>query len=51
MYLGFVGLYLGLALWFGVFWALILLSAVIAVVQYYVIAREEQYWKIWRRAS
>ena len=43
MYLGVAGLYLGLALWFGVFWALILLPAVIAVVQYYVIAREEQY--------
>jgi len=43
MYLGLVGLYLGLALWFGVFWALILLPAVIAVVQHSVIAREEQY--------
>ena len=43
MYFGLVCLYLGLALWFGVFWALILLPAVIAVIQYYVIAREEQY--------
>jgi protein-S-isoprenylcysteine O-methyltransferase Ste14 len=43
MYLGFVCLYLGLALWFGLFWAVILLAAVIAVIQYYVIVREEQY--------
>ena len=43
MYLGLVCLYLGLALWFGMFWSLILLPAVIALVQHYVIAREEQY--------
>jgi len=43
MYFGLVCLYLGLALWFGMFWALILLPAVIALVQHYVIAREEQY--------
>jgi protein-S-isoprenylcysteine O-methyltransferase Ste14 len=43
MYVGFVCLYLGFALWFSSFWALILLPVVIAVVQYYVIAREEQY--------
>ncbi len=43
MYFGMVCLYLGLALWFGIFWALILLPAVVASVQYYVIAREEQY--------
>ena len=43
VYVGFVCLYLGLALWLGIFWAIILLPAVIAVVQYYVIAREEQY--------
>jgi protein-S-isoprenylcysteine O-methyltransferase Ste14 len=43
MYLGLACLYVGLAFWFGVFWALILLPAVIAVVQYYVIAREEKY--------
>jgi protein-S-isoprenylcysteine O-methyltransferase Ste14 len=43
MYLGLVCLYLGLALWFGVFWPLILLPAVMALVQHYVIAREEQY--------
>ena len=43
MYFGLVCLYLGLALWFGVFWAVILLPAVIVLVQHYVIAREEQY--------
>jgi protein-S-isoprenylcysteine O-methyltransferase Ste14 len=43
MYLGFICLYLGLAVWLGVFWALILLPAVIAVIQCYVIVREEQY--------
>ena len=43
MYFGLVCLYLGLALWLGVFWAVILLPAVIALVQHYVIAREEQY--------
>lgn len=43
MYFGLVCLYLGLALWFGIFWAVILLPAVIALVQHYVIAREEQY--------
>ena len=43
MYFGLVCLYLGLALWFGIFWALILLPAVIALVQHYVVAREEQY--------
>jgi len=43
MYFGLICLYLGLALWFGIFWALILLPAVIAAVQYYVIGREEQY--------
>jgi protein-S-isoprenylcysteine O-methyltransferase Ste14 len=43
MYFGLICLYLGLALWFGVFWALILLPAVIAAMQYYVISREEQY--------
>jgi protein-S-isoprenylcysteine O-methyltransferase Ste14 len=43
MYLGLACLYLGLALWLGIFWALILLPAVIALVQHYVIAREEQY--------
>jgi protein-S-isoprenylcysteine O-methyltransferase Ste14 len=43
MYFGLVCLYLGLALWFGMFWAVILLLAVIALVQHYIIAREEQY--------
>jgi protein-S-isoprenylcysteine O-methyltransferase Ste14 len=43
MYVGFVCLYLGFALWFSSFWALILLPVVIAVVQSYVIAREERY--------
>ena len=43
MYLGLVWLYLGLALWFGMVWALILLPAVIVLVQRYVIAREEEY--------
>ena len=43
MYFGLVCLYLGLALWFDVFWAVILLPAVIVLVQHYVIVREEQY--------
>jgi protein-S-isoprenylcysteine O-methyltransferase Ste14 len=43
MYLGLVCLYVGLALWFGIFWALILLPAVMALIQQYVIIREEQY--------
>jgi protein-S-isoprenylcysteine O-methyltransferase Ste14 len=43
MYLALAFLYVGLALWFLVFWALVLLPAVIAVVQYFVIAREEKY--------
>ena len=43
MYLGLVCLYAGLALWFGVFWALILLPAVMALIRRYVIIREEQY--------
>jgi len=43
MYFGLVCLYLGLALWLGVFWAVMLLPAVIALIQHYVIAREEQY--------
>lgn len=43
MYLGLVCLYLGLALWFGVFWALILLPAVMVLIHRYVIICEEQY--------
>ena len=38
MYLG-----LGLALWFGVFWALILLPGVMVLIHRYVIICEEQY--------
>ena len=43
MYLGFIVLYAGLALWFSAVWALLLLPGVIAGIQYHVIAREEQY--------
>jgi protein-S-isoprenylcysteine O-methyltransferase Ste14 len=43
MYFGLVCLYGGLALWFGVFWALILLPGVVVLIQQYVIIREEQY--------
>jgi len=43
MYLGLVCVYLGIALWFGIFWALILLPAVMALIRRYVIIREEQY--------
>ncbi len=43
MYLGFAFLYLGLASLFALFWGLILLPVMIAVIQSYVIAREEQY--------
>lgn len=43
MYLGLACLYVGLALWFAIFWAVILFPIVIVVVQYYVIAREERY--------
>jgi protein-S-isoprenylcysteine O-methyltransferase Ste14 len=43
MYFGLVCLYLGLALWFGMLRPLILVPVVIALVQRYVIAREEQY--------
>lgn len=43
MYVSLACLYLALALWFNIFWALILLPIVIVVVRYYVIAREERY--------
>jgi protein-S-isoprenylcysteine O-methyltransferase Ste14 len=43
MYFGLVCLYGGLALWLSVFWALILLSGVVVLIQQYVIIREEQY--------
>jgi protein-S-isoprenylcysteine O-methyltransferase Ste14 len=36
-------LYVGLALWFDVFWALVLLPVVIVVVSYYTISSEERY--------
>ena len=45
MYLALAFLYVGLALWFLVFWVLVLLPAVIAVVHYFVITREEKYWE------
>jgi protein-S-isoprenylcysteine O-methyltransferase Ste14 len=43
MYVGMVYLYLAFALWFNVFWAVILLPVVIGVVHSYVIGREERY--------
>ena len=43
MYLGLVCVYVGLTLWTGVFWALILLPAIMVLIQQYVIIREEQY--------
>jgi protein-S-isoprenylcysteine O-methyltransferase Ste14 len=43
MYLGLVFLYLAVALWFDVAWALILLPIVVVVVQLAVIRREEAY--------
>lgn len=43
MYLGFTGLYLGLALWFGGYWPLLLLPLVLVVMVHGVIRREEAY--------
>jgi protein-S-isoprenylcysteine O-methyltransferase Ste14 len=43
MYLALTCLYLGLALWFMVFWALVLLPPIIGAVQHYVIRPEEHY--------
>ncbi len=43
MYLGLVFLYIAVALWFDVVWALILLPVVVIVIQTAVIAREERY--------
>ena len=43
MYVSLALLYAGLALWFDVFWALVLLPAAIAIIRYYVIAGEERY--------
>lgn len=43
MYLGLSVLYLGIALWMGGLWPLVLLPVVIAVLQRQVIVREEQF--------
>ncbi len=43
MYVGFTVLYLGMAFLFAGLWGLILLPVLIAIIQSYVIAREEQY--------
>jgi protein-S-isoprenylcysteine O-methyltransferase Ste14 len=43
MYVGLTFLYGGLAFQFAVFWALVLLPLLIAVIRYYVIAKEEGY--------
>jgi protein-S-isoprenylcysteine O-methyltransferase Ste14 len=43
MYVGLIFLYVGLAIWFAVFWAMALLPLCIAVIRYYVIAKEERY--------
>lgn len=43
MYASLALLYAGLSLWYDVFWALVLLPAVIATVRFYVIAGEERY--------
>ena len=43
MYVSVTFMYTGLALWFAVFWALLLLPIVIVAVRYYVIAGEERY--------
>lgn len=43
MYLSLVCLYSGLAIFFGNWWTLILLPLLIAIVQLYVIKREEEY--------
>jgi protein-S-isoprenylcysteine O-methyltransferase Ste14 len=43
IYLGMACLYVGLALGFGAIWALILLPAVLVVIRFHVIAREERY--------
>lgn len=43
MYLGFACLYLGVALWFGGYWTLGLLPAVLVVMTVGVIRREERY--------
>jgi protein-S-isoprenylcysteine O-methyltransferase Ste14 len=43
MYVSVAFMYTGLAFWFAVFWALVLLPIVIVAVRYYVIAGEEGY--------
>ena len=43
MYVSVTFVYTGLAVWFAVFWALLLLPIVIVAVRYYVIAGEERY--------
>ena len=43
MYIGMTVLYVGLAIGFDLIWALILLPAVLLVIRFYVIAREERY--------
>jgi protein-S-isoprenylcysteine O-methyltransferase Ste14 len=43
MYLSLVCLYSGLAIFFGNWWTLIFIPALVAVVQLYVIKKEEQY--------
>lgn len=43
MYVGMTILYIGLAIGFDLIWALILLPAVVLVIRFYVIAREERY--------
>jgi len=43
MYIGMTVLYVGLALGFDLVWALILLPAILIVIRFYVVAREERY--------
>ena len=43
IYIGMAALYVGLAIAFDAVWALILLPAVLLVIRFYVIAREERY--------
>jgi protein-S-isoprenylcysteine O-methyltransferase Ste14 len=43
MYLSLVLVYVGLALWLDVFWVFVLVPAVIILVQYLAIVREERY--------
>jgi protein-S-isoprenylcysteine O-methyltransferase Ste14 len=43
MYLGLLCVYIGVALWFGVVWALIFVPLVVLAVQHLAIAKEEHY--------